>query len=134
MRTTFQGLAGKRVKFTATFWKYGVFRKNGCVGRTILLMDIRDLNRRKLADHIWINYTAAFDAYGEFHQGDQVSFDAAVSEYTKGYFGNNIEDRIRRPFQIDYRLKYPHNVALTGTGQIGENLRYSCNNAELVAH
>lgn len=110
MRTELMGFTGKKMEFIATFWQYGVLRRNGVVGKTILLKSLRDLKGRLLADHIWINYTAGFDAVGTFEKGERVGFTAFVSEYFKGYYGDNIDLRLKHPYSIDVRLKYPRNV------------------------
>lgn len=115
MRFNLEGLEGKRLMFIAVFWQYGTFRSNRGSGRTILLKYVRDLKGKLLVDHIWINYTSSFDAVGELQQGDNVSFDACVEEYTKGYFGEHIEDRLRHPASVDFRLKFPHNVKKRGS-------------------
>ena len=110
MRTGLQGYEGMRVKFSATFHHYGTFRRRGIVGRTILLKNVRDAAGRLVADHIWINYSAPFDAIGEFHNGEKVSFSAKVIRYLKGYFGENIDLRLAKSIQVDYGLIYPRNV------------------------
>lgn len=114
MRTNLQGLAGRRVTLTAVFRKYGIYRGRGCTGRSILLGQIRDLSGRLLADHIWINYTAGFDAVGELCRGDIVRFTATVDEYVKGYRGEKIDDRLARPPAVDYCLKFPRRVERIG--------------------
>ncbi|NLM30518.1 MAG: hypothetical protein GX216_08880 [Methanomicrobiales archaeon] len=119
MRVNLQGLAGRRVVLTAVFWKYGIYRSRGCTGRTILLRNVRDLSGRLLTDHTWINYTAGFDAIGEFCRGDLVRFTARVDEYIKGYLGENIDDRLARPPAVDYRLKYPRMVERIGSASPG---------------
>lgn len=118
MRFNLEGLEGRRITFTAVFWQYGSFRSFRGTGRTILLKIVKDVKGRILADHIWINYTASFDAVGEFQQGDIVTFDARVAKYIKGYFGERIEDRLSHPAREDYRLKYPHNVKKIGAGDM----------------
>ena len=119
MRTNLQGLAGRRVALTAVFWQYGTYRGNGCSGKSILLRDVRDRSGRPLADHAWINYTAGFDAAGEFCRGDTVRFTATVDEYVKGYRGAKIDDRLARPPAVDYRLKFPRQVEKTGRVEPG---------------
>lgn len=116
MRADLQALEGRRVTFTATFEKYGVFRKHGVVGRTILLKDVRTLDGRFIAQHIWLNYTAGFDKEGEFVRGERVQFTAMVKPYVKGYFGDRIEDRLARPYMVDYRFTYPRDVVRIGIG------------------
>jgi len=120
MRTTLQGLNGRKTRFIAVFWTYGTYRRAGITGKTILLRDLRDPSGRRLADHTWINYTAGFDAAGTFRQGDVVQFTATVGEYVRGYLGPRIEGRLARPVRIDYRLKYPRNVRKIGTIDIQE--------------
>lgn len=120
MRTTLQGLNGRKTGFIAVFWKYGTYRKAGITGNTILLRDLRDLSGRRLADHTWINYTAGFDVAGIFRRGDVVQFTATVGEYVRGYMGQKIDDRLARPVTIDYRLKYPRHVQKIGTVDIRE--------------
>lgn len=115
MRFNLEALEGKRVTFTAIFWKYGSFRSKWGAGRTILLRFVRDMKGNLLTDHTWINYTPSFDAAGEFRQGDLVCFDARVGKYIKGYFGQRIEDRLSHPPKEDYRLKFPHNVRIIGS-------------------
>lgn len=110
MRTELQPLEGQKVQFVASFEKYGIFRSKGIIGRSILLRNLKTVRGRLLADHIWINYTAGFDAAGEFARGDLVRFTAWVRSYCKGYFGQRIEDRLARKPGIDYRLAYPRNV------------------------
>ena len=116
MRFNLEGLEGKRCTFTAVFWQYGTFCSHCVAGRTILLKFVRDVKGNLLADHMWINYTRAFDAVGEFRQGEFVSFDASVGKYIKGYFGERIEDRLDHPAREDYRLKFPHHVKKLGYG------------------
>ena len=109
-RTELQPLEGQKSLFIATFDKYGIYRSKGIVGRSILLRNLKTVRGRLLADHIWINYTAGFDAVGEFFRGDVVQFTAWVRPYFKGYFGQRIEDRFAHKTGLDYRLAYPRNV------------------------
>jgi hypothetical protein len=120
MRTGLQGLNGRKARFVAVFWKYGTYRRGGVAGKSILLRDLCDLKGRCVADHIWINYTAGFDAAGTFRQGDIVQFTATVGEYVRGYMGERIDDRLKRPVSIDYRLKYPRHVRRVGAPGILE--------------
>ncbi len=66
MRTELQPLEGQKPRFVATFERDGTYRSRGIVGRSILLRNLKTVKGRLLADHIWINYTAGFDATGEF--------------------------------------------------------------------
>ena len=112
MRINFQGCVGRRMTFVGIFWKYGAFSNRRGTGRTILLRSVKDINGHTFANHVWINYTAGFDAVGEFKTGDLVQFEATVFEYVKGYRGGKIEDRLKHPLQVDYGLKYPRKVKL----------------------
>jgi len=112
MRTELQSLEGRKVQFVATFVKYGTYRSNGVVGRSILLQNLKTVSGQLLSDHIWINYTAGFDAIGELLKGDNVRFTAIVKTYLKGYFGRNIDDRLKRETGLDYRLVFPRNVEI----------------------
>ncbi|WP_128693743.1 hypothetical protein [Methanoculleus taiwanensis] len=118
MRTELQPLEGQKSRFVATFERYGIYRSRGIVGRSILLRNLKTVKGRALADHIWINYTAGFDAIGEFARGDVVQFTAGVRSYFKGYFGQRIEDRLARKSSLDYRLTFPRNVVKI-SGQSG---------------
>lgn len=109
-RTELQPLEGQKSLFVATFVQYGTYRSHGVVGRSILLRNLKTVRGRLLADHIWINYTAGFDALGEFIRGEIVQFTAKVQPYFKGYFGQRIEDRFKRKAGLDYRLTFPRNV------------------------
>ena len=117
MRTELQPFEGKTSLFIATFGKYGTWRSRGIAGRSILLLDLKTGTGRLLADHTWINYTAGFDAAGEFARGEQVRFTAGVKPYCKGYFGQKIGDRFARVPGLDYRLSFPRNVERLGTVQ-----------------
>ncbi len=115
LRADLQAFEGQRVTFTASFDRYGVYRKHGVVGKTILLKDVRTLDGRFVTQHIWLNYTAGFDKEGSFRQGERIRFTAMVKPYIKGYFGDRIDDRLARPYAVDYRLTYPRDVLRLGT-------------------
>ncbi|KAF5041374.1 hypothetical protein DSECCO2_523700 [anaerobic digester metagenome] len=110
MRHNLQSLEGRRVTFAATFGQYGSWRQHGTAGRTILLMDVRLPDGRIAAQHIWINDLAGFDALGDLVPGDRVRFSATVRSYVKGYLGERIDDRLRRPLRVDYALIHPRQV------------------------
>jgi len=110
MRTELQPFEGQKSLFVATFEKYGIWRSNNIVGRSILLRNLKTVRGRLLADHIWIKYIAGFDALGEFVRGDVVRFTAGVRPYVKGYFGQRIEIRLARKPGLDYRLTFPRTV------------------------
>ncbi len=124
MRTELQSLEGQKSRFVATFERYGIYRSRGIVGRSILLRNLKTVKGGLLADHIWINYTAGFDATGEFVRGDVVQFTAGVRSYSKGYFGQRIEDRFARKPGLDYQLMFPGNIVKLA-GQPGRKTMHS---------
>jgi len=114
MRTALQGLVGSKRQFIAVFEQYGSYIGKDVVGRTILLSSLSDSTGRKLAGHVWINYTAAFDAAGDFEKGDVITFEALVRGYVKGYRGAEIDKRLQSPPSLDYFLAFPRNVQKVG--------------------
>jgi len=130
MRTELQPFEGKTSLFIATFGKYGTWRSRGIAGRSILLRDLKTGTGRLLADHTWINYTAGFDAAGEFVRGEQVRFTAGVKPYCKGYFGQRIGDRFARRPGLDYRLVFPRNVERISITEGLDLSQFWCRNTE----
>ena len=80
-----------------------------CVKQTILLRDIRDKNKKFITGHVWIIMTEQLQRLG-LRAGDIISFTAKVTEYVKGYWGNNPE--LYAPLQLDYGLTNISNVKL----------------------
>jgi hypothetical protein len=101
-------LVGKRMRFSATFERYGTKRAyRGPDLITVLLKNIIDDQGRIVSDHLWFNLTTGFKYCG-MTQGDVVSFDARVTGYEKGYFGHRmVEDK---PSGYDYKLSRPTKV------------------------
>jgi hypothetical protein len=109
-RPELEKLAGKRMRFSGTFERYGTKRAyRGPDLVTILLKDVKDDKGRIVSDHLWFNLTTEFEYCG-MTEGDAVSFDARVTGYEKGYFGHRmVEDK---PCGYDYRLARPTKVSV----------------------
>lgn len=108
MRRHLQALAGQRLRFVGIFARFGT--KNGYRGpeRTLLLRDVC-LYRAPdhiLTDHLWFTCGKTFDQL-HLHPGDQVIFDARVTEYNKGYQGRRAEESGEAWAARDYRLERP---------------------------
>ena len=105
MRTELKNINGKRGKFYGVFERYGSKTNwKGYPEDTVLLKDIKDLNGKIVADHLWFNLTKGFEKIGEMNEGIIIAFEARVKPYTKGYVNHRegIDDR-----QTDYRLSHP---------------------------
>ena len=102
--------ADVRHTFTGVFVRDGF--KNGFYGATptVLLKDIRLSGQKKvLSDHLWFNKTKGFASL-DLKEGDKIQFDARVSEYIKGYFGDDISIMLDRPQKVDYKLSHPTKI------------------------
>lgn len=115
MRHKLKGIHRQRLRFEATFERYGekpAFR--GPPITTLLLTHVIRLDTGEVAtDHLWFTETKGFAQLGNLQQGDKVQFDARVSQYVKGYRGRRAEELGEAWYAIDYRLSFPTKVALT---------------------
>ena len=105
MRTELKNINGKRGKFYGVFERYGSKTNwKGYPETTVLLKEIKDLNGKVVADHLWFNLTKGFEKIGDMNDGTIIAFEARVKPYTKGYvnYRQGIDDR-----QTDYRLSHP---------------------------
>lgn len=98
----------KRHTFTGVFQGAGLKksfhgRVNAFYLPTILFSAVA-CEGRVVAEHLWCNYTQQFSDIGELTIGDVVSFDARVTEYTKGY--------VNDAQKIDYGIERPTKVHL----------------------
>ena len=115
MRKELADKEGERRSFRATFVRFG--SKQGYQGykeETILFKNIMDVSTRKLiADHVWFNLTKGFERLS-LKPGAQVTFDARIKEYHKGYVNRRygIDNRKK-----DYRLSHPTNVSIVTTSE-----------------
>lgn len=116
MRKELKDIEGARKRFIATFVKFG--SKKGFKGRTIktlLFNDVRDKNGKTYCDHIWFTINLQFERLN-LKPGDDISFDARVKEYWKGYRGHKDVDK---PVSKDYKLSHPNNVVKHQIGEPG---------------
>ena len=99
--------ADKRYTFTATIGKKGGKKGyNGKIEETILLLHVKQ-GAKYVAHHLWFQYGKQFSDL-DLKIGDEISFDARVTIYVKGYFGKNID--VYKPMSVDYALQYPSNI------------------------
>ena len=109
MRKELANIAGVRMRFTATFVRFG--KKNNFKGKpitTLLFENIRDKHGKVYTDHLWFSNIIGFERM-HLTPGDKICFDARVAQYTKGYKGYR-EDEDLPPISTDYRLSHPTNI------------------------
>lgn len=107
MRTALRALGNQeRHQFQGTFLRTGYKHSWNHYQPTILLGNLQDEMHRKIADHLWFNYTLGFLRLGELRAGDQLRFFARVGQYEKGP---------RHDRHTDYRLLRPSRVQRCGT-------------------
>lgn len=108
MRKELKKMNEERTSFVGVFERFGI--KNGFKGpeKTILLINIKDLNGKNITDHLWFNYTKGFQKLGELKEGDVIQFDARVKKYEKGYKG--YRDDVFYPPVEDYKLSHPSKI------------------------
>lgn len=71
------------------------------VGKTLLLVDVKDKNGATLTDHVWFHLTKGLDK-ADLKPGDMVRFEARVGTYRKGR---------RDSDDYDYKFEYPEKIA-----------------------
>ena len=111
MRVKLQGLNGKDVGMTAQFRGIFSYRRNGRVFRSALLHSVRSASGQVLTDHVWVRKPWAFEIAG-IEEGDCIAFTGSIQEYVKGFHGEDIEQRMENPPQIDYRVANPRDVKI----------------------
>lgn len=108
MREGLKNINGVRKRFVATFVRYGIKPAyRGAPIVTLLFENVRDKHKQVYADHIWFTTCKGFEKYN-FNEGDNISFDARVKHYYKGYRGRR-ED-VDNPISKDYKLSHPNNI------------------------
>lgn len=112
MRKKLRELKEQRMTFTGTFERHGT--KIGWKGReqdTVLLVNIKDNDGNKVADHLWFNFTKGFRKLGLLEGGEVIEFCARVKRYDKGYVNRRrgISER-----KTDYKLSYPTKFRIIG--------------------
>lgn len=70
------------------------------VGKTILLVDVKNSKGEIVTDHLWMKIGKGFDELKP-GKGDIVAFEATVGTYTRG--GRDSDD-------YDYKLEYPRKL------------------------
>src|SRR5258708_7169989 len=101
--------SGKRLRFSAHVERFG--EKSAYRGpalKTILLTNVKDSEGNIIADHIWMNVGLTFDWVDV---GQNISFDARVKPYEKGYKGGR-DDVYDKPVTWDYKLSHPSKVEI----------------------
>jgi len=102
MRTELQPLEGRRVIFTGTFIRFGIFETKWGLHKKVLLKNVKDIQGRQMAQHISLSEPSDVRVFEGFCQGDVLQFSAIVCSYVKGYPGENIEIKFAHPWCIDY--------------------------------
>ncbi|HZB15425.1 MAG TPA: hypothetical protein VE467_20465 [Chryseolinea sp.] len=109
MRTSLAKQLGERKKFHATFVKFGKKRNyQGFTEETLLFKNIIDLEQNKIVtEHVWFAYTKSFQRIS-MTAGVQVSFEARIKKYTKGYKNSKYGIDQQR---VDYKLSHPTKIS-----------------------
>ena len=110
MRTELQPLEGRRVTFTGTFIRFGVFETKWGFHKKVLLKNIKDIQGRRMAQHISLSEPSDIRVFEGFNPGETLQFSAVVCSYVKGYHGENIELKLARPWCIDYGFHEIHDL------------------------
>jgi hypothetical protein len=111
MRKRLASVEGLRKTFAGTFSRFGKKTNyHGYADRTILLVNIIDLETNSsVTDHVWFNYTKAFEKI-TLEPGVRITFDARVKSYKKGYVNPKYKIDNR---SVDLRLSHPTRIKLT---------------------
>ncbi len=107
MRKELSKINNVRTLFFATVSRFGTKKNwNGFPEPTIMFSDIKTADGKKVTDHIWFTVGKRIDRQN-LCVGDNVSFNARVKPYTKGYvnYREGINDRRK-----DYRLSNITNI------------------------
>lgn len=108
MRKELKNIEGARVRFIATFVRFGKKSSFGYEKTTLLFENVRDRNGKEYCDHIWFTDGLQFQRLN-LQAGDNICFDARVKEYWKGYRGRRELDEYK-PITKDYKLSHPNNI------------------------
>lgn len=110
MRTELKIIGSEeRHTFYGTFARYGV--KMGYKGpiRTLLLVDVKNKDKKLITSHLWFNLTKGFEKL-ELCPGDLVMFNGRIKPYVKGYKGKRLD--VFAPIEKDYQVKYPTQIKI----------------------
>jgi|SRR5579862_1443914 len=109
MREVLKEQEGIRSTFRGTVARFGTKPAyRGYPIPTVMLSDVKDKTGKVVADHIWFVIGVQMQRLN-LQVGDEVIFDARVTEYEKGYKGYR-EDVYDAPIEVDYRLSNPTKV------------------------
>jgi len=108
IRKRLKAQEGQRKTFIARFTRFGKkINYKGYSEMTVLLTEVTNAEtHERVADHLWFSYTQGFEKAG-IKEGDKITFDARVKEYSKGYV--NRELQINRK-KTDYKLSNPTRI------------------------
>jgi hypothetical protein len=108
VRTKLAEIDGKRGLFTGTLARFG--QKKAYKGppiKTALLRDVKNARGEHMTDHLWFKVGLQMERLN-LQPGDEISFEARVTPYIKGYRGRRDDDDLP-PLEKDYRLSFPRN-------------------------
>lgn len=109
MRVRLKEQEGIRGTFSGTVARFGTKPAyRGPAIPTVMLKDVKDKVGKIVTDHLWMVQGKQLLAL-HLQLGDEVVFDARVTEYEKGYKGYR-EDVYDAPLETDYRLSHPTKV------------------------
>ncbi len=112
MRTALKELGyEKRYTFKAEIERFG--QKSAFKGPPIKTVLLRNITYQgtQVADHLWFTFGKNFEK-SKAGPGDQIIFDARVTQYEKGYKGRRNDDEIYwyHPIETDYKLSLPTKI------------------------
>jgi len=110
MRTELQPLEGRKVTFTGTFIRFGMFETKRGLHKKVLLKNIKNVQGRRMAQHISLSDPSDVRVFEGFDKGEILQFSAVVYSYMKGYPGENIDLKLARPWRIDYGFHEIHDL------------------------
>lgn len=99
----------ERHTFYGTFARYGVKSGYRSYVKTVLLVDIKNENKKVLTTHLWFNLTKGFEKL-EMQPGDLIMFKGRIKPYVKGYMGRRND--IFAPIEMDYLIQYPTQIKI----------------------
>jgi hypothetical protein len=103
MRERLTKLDGQRLRFEATFARFGEKTFKHHVKVTALFVNVTNSLGVEVTDHLWFTVGKRMAAL-DLKPGDRVSFKATVGKYRKGYRGGRDDDDLPPP-SVDYCLK-----------------------------
>ena len=111
MRQQLKQLNELRQTFIGIFERYGTKTNwHGFPEKTLLFINIEDVNNQRVADHIWFKMTKGFEHLSELKMGDKIQFDARVKQYIKGWHGRKAEEYGEERYETDYKLSFPTKI------------------------